>query len=117
MAPENVGRCSWPTQAAPGQAKPLMTSCTFSAQGTRWKVWSITDPGTSLPQVQRRLGPAFAGLYFESSDGESRALAMLPSELQALGDVSTRDNTALGAFVARAAPLPAESQQALGDSR
>lgn len=85
-----------------------MTSCTFSAQGTRWKVWSIADASASIPQVQRHLGPAFAGLYFESSDGESRALPMTPSELQALGDLSSRDNTALGAFVERAAPLPAD---------
>lgn len=85
-----------------------MTSCTFSAQGTRWKVWSIANGKLSIPQVQRRLGPAFAGLYFESADGESRALAMTPSELQTLGDVSTIANADLGALVLRAAPLPAE---------
>jgi hypothetical protein len=93
-----------------------MTSCTFSAQGTRWKVWSIADAHTSIPQVQRRLGLAFAGLYFESSDGDSRALAMSPSELQALGDVSSSENATLGALVQRAAPLPAEPRS-LGDSR
>ena len=93
-----------------------MTSCTFSAQGTRWKVWSIANGRTSIPQVQRRLGPAFAGLYFESADGESRALAMTPSELRALGDVSTSENAALGTLVQRAAPLPAESQSP-GDPR
>lgn len=93
-----------------------MTSCTFSAQGTRWTVWSIANGRTSIPQVQRRLGPAFAGLYFESADGESRALAMTPSELQALGDISASDNTALGALAQRAAPLPAEPQSP-GDPR
>ena len=93
-----------------------MTPCTFSAQGTRWKVWSIPDARASLPQVQRRLGPAFAGLYFESSDGDSRALAMSPSELHALGEISTRDNSALGALVQRAAPLPAEPHST-GDPR
>ena len=86
-----------------------MISCTFSAQGTRWKVWSVAGRSASVPQVQHRLGPAFAGLYFESSDGEARALAMTPSELQALGDLSTRDNASLGAFVERAAPLPVDA--------
>lgn len=85
-----------------------MTSCTFSAQGTRWKVWSIANGNATIPQVRRRLGPAFAGLYFESADGEARALAMTPSELQALGDVAASENAALGALVLRAAPLPAE---------
>ena len=93
-----------------------MTSCTFSAQGTRWKVWSIATGHGSIPQVQHRLGPAFAGLYFESADGESRALAMTPSELQALGDISTSDNTTLGALAERAAPLPADSRSP-GDPR
>lgn len=85
-----------------------MTPCTFSAQGTRWKVWSIADAHPSPPHVQRRLGAAFTGLYFESSDGEARALAMAPPELQRLGDISTRDNESLGALVQRAAPLPDE---------
>jgi hypothetical protein len=92
-----------------------MSSCTFSAQGTRWKVWSTSDTSAPPPQLHRRLGPAFAGLYFESSDGESRALAMSPSELRALGDVAARDNVSLGALVERAAPLPAE-QRSPGDA-
>lgn len=79
-------------------------TCTFSAQGVRWTVWAIA-PGVNDAVRSAHAIAADTALYFKSSDGEERLLALPPEELAALGDLSTHSNQDLATRVVRARPM------------
>ena len=76
-------------------------SCTFSAHGARWTVWPFAPGLNEEVRAARDISPP-TGLYFRTTDGEERVLAMSPPEFAALGDLTARTNQELATLAAQA---------------
>ena len=80
-----------------------MSAVNFSASGTRWRAFPITQEDLTKEHVPSLPG---TGVLFTSADGDMRFLALGGDEVPSADYLRGKPTSELGALVQLAKPLP-----------